>query len=312
MSLLKERFPLWSREDLLQRSPSVLAGMSPEEEERWRYHMVRHMVLAGSSVGGHGMSAGPISVGAMVFHRFFTRHAMNDKGVDLHVFAIACLLLGGKMAEGPKSIKDIIHASYRVRYREKEPAIFREIQTNEDYFKRVRESVLVAERSVLYTLGFDFSVESPLIQFNKEYARPGLMVQRLGLSEKREAEVREGAHAMLQEVMRHGIVLEFTAHTLMLSAVRLCVGLCDCEPQGNQTWDSVASDPDIERACGRLGELFEKVSRADAGTLHGLRVPQPPERAAVGGRPHRAGGPEGADGGGGRRVGSPRQLPHQR
>ena len=40
MSLLKERFPLWSREDLLQRSPSVLAGMSPEEEERWRYHMV--------------------------------------------------------------------------------------------------------------------------------------------------------------------------------------------------------------------------------------------------------------------------------
>ena len=49
----------------------------------------------------------------------------------------------------------------------------------------------------------------------------------------------------------------------MLATVRLCVGLCDCEPQGNQTWDSVASDPDIERACRRLGELFEKVSRLD-------------------------------------------------
>jgi cyclin T len=254
--------------------------MSPEEEERWRYHMVRHMVLAGSSVGGHGMSAGPISVGAIVFHRFFTRHAMNDKGVDLHVFAIACLLLGGKMAEGPKSIKDIIHASYRVRYREKEPAIFREIQANEDYFKRVRESVLVAERSVLYTLGFDFSVESPLIQFNKEYARPGLMARRLGVSMKWESEVREGAYAMLQEVMRHGIVLEFTAHTLMLSAVRLCVGLCDCEPQGNQTWDSVASDPDIERACKRLGELFENVSRA-VGKSGGEGIGEGPKPAAA-------------------------------
>ena len=218
------------------------------------------MVLAGSSVGGHGMSAGPISVGAMVFHRFFTRHAMNDKGVDLHVFAIACLLLGGKMAEGPKSIKDIIHASYRVRYREKEPAIFREIQTNEDYFKRVRESVLIAERSVLYTLGFDFSVESPLIQFNKEYSRLGMLAQRFGLPEKTEEVVREGTYAMLQEVMRHGIVLEFTAQTLMLGAVRLCVGLSDCEPRGNQSWDSLASDPEIERACVRLGELFEKTA----------------------------------------------------
>ena len=247
-------------------------------------------------MGGHGMSAGPISVGAIVFHRFFTRHAMNDKGVDLHVFAIACLLLGGKMAEGPKSIKDIIHASYRVRYREKEPAIFREIQTNEDYFKRVRESVLVAERSVLYTLGFDFSVESPLIQFNKEYARPGLMARRLGVSMKWESEVREGAYAMLQEVMRHGIVLEFTAHTLMLSAVRLCVGLCDCEPQGNQTWDSVASDPDIERACKRLGELFENVSRAvgksGGGTTGG---------AGAGGEA--AGGAGGGGAGGGKGIG---------
>uniref|UniRef100_A0A0D9XC46 Cyclin-like domain-containing protein n=1 Tax=Leersia perrieri TaxID=77586 RepID=A0A0D9XC46_9ORYZ len=95
---------------------------------------------------------------AIVFcHRFFLRqsHAKNDR----RTIATVCMFLAGKVEETPRPLKDVILISYEIIHK-KDPAAVQRIKQKEVY-EQQKELILLGERVVLVTLGFDLNVHHP-------------------------------------------------------------------------------------------------------------------------------------------------------
>jgi len=95
-----------------------------------------------------------IATAIVFFHRFFVRKSFKD--YDYFITAITCLLLGGKVEETPKKLKDVIAAYHQHRFPTEEP-----LAEHTRPFETLREMVLVHERVLLQTLGFDLQLEHP-------------------------------------------------------------------------------------------------------------------------------------------------------
>uniref|UniRef100_A0ACD6A1A9 Uncharacterized protein n=1 Tax=Avena sativa TaxID=4498 RepID=A0ACD6A1A9_AVESA len=95
---------------------------------------------------------------AIVFcHRFFLRqsHAKNDR----QIIATVCMFLAGKVEETPRPLKDVVLISYEIIHK-KDPAAVARIKQKEVY-EQQKELLLIGERLVLVTLGFDMNVHHP-------------------------------------------------------------------------------------------------------------------------------------------------------
>lgn len=66
----------------------------------------------------------------------------------------ACLFLAGKVEESPVRLKDIICVMFHTRYN-------KQIKLDSPDFKKWRDEILLKERVVLQTLGFNFQIEHP-------------------------------------------------------------------------------------------------------------------------------------------------------
>ncbi|TVU12056.1 hypothetical protein EJB05_45679, partial [Eragrostis curvula] len=96
---------------------------------------------------------------AIVFcHRFFLRqsHAKNDR----RTIATVCMFLAGKVEETPRPLKDVILVSYEI-INKKDPDAVQRIKNNKELYEQQKELILLGERVVLVTLGFDFNVHHP-------------------------------------------------------------------------------------------------------------------------------------------------------
>ncbi|GAB2209529.1 hypothetical protein Droror1_Dr00026747 [Drosera rotundifolia] len=109
---------------------------------------------------------------AIIFsHRYYLRqsHSKNDR----RTVATTCMFLAGKVEETPRSLKDVILVSYEL-INEKDPEAVQKIKQKEVY-EQQKELILMAERVVLATLGFNLNVQhlyEPLVE----------TVKRLGTS----------------------------------------------------------------------------------------------------------------------------------
>ncbi|QDZ18846.1 L-type cyclin [Chloropicon primus] len=94
------------------------------------------------------------------FHRFYAEHTFQEQ--DRLQVATACLFLATKVEESPRHLKEIIQQMYVARYR-KHPSTRKKLLTDSVTYEMIKDRILVVERSLLYTIGFDFNVETPYI-----------------------------------------------------------------------------------------------------------------------------------------------------
>ena len=73
--------------------------------------------------------------------------------------SVACLYLAGKVEDCPKSARDVMWACFSTRYRAHPEALRR--FADKAFTEAMRERLFVAERALLYALGFDFNVGHP-------------------------------------------------------------------------------------------------------------------------------------------------------
>ncbi|CAM9516903.1 unnamed protein product [Ascophyllum nodosum] len=96
-----------------------------------------------------------VATALIFFHRFFMRHSFLKH--ERMFIGSACLFVASKVEENPKRVEVVMGKCYTVWHGREPPA------EHEKAFKRLREKILIAERCVLHTLGFQLTVRHPYL-----------------------------------------------------------------------------------------------------------------------------------------------------
>ncbi|KAK6958259.1 hypothetical protein Daesc_001056 [Daldinia eschscholtzii] len=143
-------------QDEVLSSPSILDGLSPQEERLRRAKGVNFIYQAGILLE---LPQTTLYVAGVFFHRFFMRRSMVEEKHGIHHYNIAAtaLFLANKTEENCRKTKDIIIAVAKVA--QKNVKLVVDEQSKE--YWRWRDSILMFEEVMLENLTFDLMIESP-------------------------------------------------------------------------------------------------------------------------------------------------------
>ena len=168
------------------------------------------------------------------------------------------MFLATKVEESPRHLKNIIQEVYITRYRQ-HPSVRKKLLNEPRVYEMIKDRVLVVERSLLYTVGFDFNVDTPY-KFLVE------QIKKLNHSRALEYAVAppDGATGntakMTQELVQYGmnyandslhttLCLQFPAKTVASACTYLACRMCKVRPVGGRDWPEVLHVEPDALAC---------------------------------------------------------------
>ncbi|CAL5051860.1 unnamed protein product [Urochloa decumbens] len=186
---------------------------------------------------------------AIVFcHRFFLRqsHAKNDR----RTVATVCMFLAGKVEETPRPLRDVILISYEIIYK-KDPAAVQRIKQKEVY-EQQKELILLGERVVLVTLGFDLNVHHP-------YKPLVEAIKKFKVAENALAQV---AWNFVNDGLRTSLCLQFKPHQIAAGAIFLAAKFLKVKlpSDGEKVWwqGFDVTPRHLEEISNQILELYEQ------------------------------------------------------
>ena len=170
------------------RFPSVLRdGITPAEERQKRRRTCRFIEECARTLR---LPRIPVATAEVFLHRFYAKHSFSEH--DRFEVAVACILLAAKTEESPKKLTTVIQECHRVKNR---AAASRSkgtsvggggpggtsplsggglspspssgdprdvpLDTKGEEYQRLKERILLLERVILHTIGFELSVDHP-------------------------------------------------------------------------------------------------------------------------------------------------------
>ncbi|KAI8011411.1 Cyclin-T1-5 [Camellia lanceoleosa] len=185
---------------------------------------------------------------AIIFcHRFFLRqsHAKNDR----RTIATVCMFLAGKVEETPRPLKDVILVSYEIIHK-KDPAAVQRIKQKEAY-EQQKELILLGERIVLATLGFDLNVHHP-------YKPLVEAIKKFKVAQNALAQV---AWNFVNDGLRTSLCLQFMPHHIAAGAIFLAAKFLKVKlpSDGEKWWQEFDVTPrQLEEVSNQMLELYEQ------------------------------------------------------
>ncbi|CBN74652.1 Cycline T [Ectocarpus siliculosus] len=137
--------------DQIRNSPSRKDGVSEALENDYRRKTGLFIKAAGKELE---LPVDAVATALVFFHKFFMLHSFQKH--ERFFVGSACLFLAAKVEESSKRVEQVMSKSWKVWNGGRDPPA-----ENEKSFKRLREKILIAERCVLHTLGFQLTVEHP-------------------------------------------------------------------------------------------------------------------------------------------------------
>ncbi|KAK9806105.1 hypothetical protein WJX72_001586 [[Myrmecia] bisecta] len=167
---------LYTTEEI-QNSPSR-PFMTLEKENLTRKQHTKLIKSAGQELK-FSQTAGPVVVGAACtfFHRYFMMKSFAHN--DPLIFAAASLFLACKTEDNPRALQDIYFTMFKLRYGKSHPDIVRKLQANKPFVEELRDTILTAERALMYTLGFEFEYIHPFKYYSEVLAGMGLKEEQM-------------------------------------------------------------------------------------------------------------------------------------
>ncbi|KAL2972208.1 hypothetical protein AAZX31_15G241400 [Glycine max] len=186
---------------------------------------------------------------AIIFcHRFFLRqsHAKNDR----RTIATVCMFLAGKVEETPRPLKDVILISYEIIHK-KDPAAIMRIKQKEVY-EQHKELILLGERVVLATLGFDLNVHHP-------YKPLVEAIKKFKVAQNALAQV---AWNFVNDGLRTSLCLQFKPHHIAAGAIFLAAKFLKVKlpSDGEKVWwqEFDVTPRQLEEVSNQMLELYEQ------------------------------------------------------
>jgi Cyclin, N-terminal domain len=207
-----------------------------------------------------------IATAMVLFHRFYTKHAFQQQ--DRFEVAIACIVLAAKIEESPKKLMLVLEECYQLKLRGASTAANAQFQrkagaaspippqaspippvdTKSEDFVKLKERVLLLERVILHTIGFELSIDHPYKFLGEIVQR--LVMQQQALEYDKDATDKDASAAtdsnksklMMNELIQYSmnfandslhttLCLQFAPHTVATACVYLAGHVASVRPK---------------------------------------------------------------------------------
>ncbi|KAI3467528.1 hypothetical protein Pfo_024191 [Paulownia fortunei] len=257
-----------SRKEIEENSPSRRDGIDLKKETYLRKSYCTFLQDLGMRLKVPQVT---IATAIIFCHRFFLRqsHAKNDR----RTIATVCMFLAGKVEETPRPLKDVILVSYEIIHK-KDAAAVQRIKQKEVY-EQQKELILLGERVVLGTLGFDLNLHHP-------YKPLVEAIKKFKVAQNALAQV---AWNFVNDGLRTSLCLQFKPHHIAAGAIFLAAKFLKVKlpSDGEKVWwqEFDVTPRQLEEVSNQMLELYEQnrvppsqVSEAE-GSAGGSQRPPP-------------------------------------
>ncbi|CBI21689.3 unnamed protein product, partial [Vitis vinifera] len=234
-----------SRKEIEENSPSKRDGIDLKKETYLRKSYCTFLQDLGMRLKVPQVT---IATAIIFCHRFFLRqsHAKNDR----RTIATVCMFLAGKVEETPRPLKDVILVSYEI-INKKDPAAVQRIKQKEVY-EQQKELILLGERVVLATLGFDLNVHHP-------YKPLVEAIKKFKVAQNALAQV---AWNFVNDGLRTSLCLQFKPHHIAAGAIFLAAKFLKVKlpSDGEKVWwqEFDVTPRQLEEVSNQMLELYEQ------------------------------------------------------
>ncbi|KAL6998946.1 hypothetical protein U1Q18_000113 [Sarracenia purpurea var. burkii] len=235
----------FNRKEIEENSPSRLDGIDLKKETYLRKSYCTFLQDLGMRLKVPQVT---IATAIIFCHRFFLRqsHSKNDR----RIIATVCMFLAGKVEETPRPLKDVILVSYEIIHK-KDPAAVQRIKQKEVY-EQQKELVLLGERVVLATLGFDLNVHHP-------YKPLVEAIKKFKVAQNALAQV---AWNFVNDGLRTSLCLQFKPHHIAAGAIFLAAKFLKVKlpSDGEKVWwqEFDVTPRQLEEVSNQMLELYEQ------------------------------------------------------
>ncbi|VAI14623.1 unnamed protein product [Triticum turgidum subsp. durum] len=236
----------FSRKEIEENSPSKRDGIDLKKETYLRKSYCTYLQDLGMRLKVPQVT---IATSIVFCHRFYLRqsHAKNDR----RTIATVCMFLAGKVEETPRPLKDVILVSYELIHK-KDPAAGQKIKQREVY-DRQKELILLGERVVLATLGFDLNVHhpyKPLVETIKKFKITHNALPQI-------------AWNFVNDGLRTSLCLQFKPHHIAAGALFLAGKFLKVKflpDDGEKAWyqEFDVTPRQLEEVSNQMLELYEQ------------------------------------------------------
>ncbi|CAJ2650352.1 unnamed protein product [Trifolium pratense] len=233
-----------SRKEIEENAPSRKDGIDLKKETYLRKSYCTFLQDLGMRLKVPQVT---IATAIIFCHRFFLRqsHAKNDR----RTIATVCMFLAGKVEETPRPLKDVILISYEMIHK-KDPAAAQRIK-QKDVYEQQKELILLAERVVLATLGFDLNVQHP-------YKPLVEAIKKFNVAKNALAQV---AWNFVNDGLRTSLCLQFKPHHIAAGAIFLAAKFLKVKlPSDGEKvwWQEFDVTPRQLEVSNQMLELYEQ------------------------------------------------------
>ncbi|GAB2270283.1 hypothetical protein Dimus_005187 [Dionaea muscipula] len=235
----------FSRKEIEDNSPSRQDGIDLKKETYYRKSYCTFLQDLGMRLKVPQVT---IATAIIFCHRYYLRqsHAKNDR----RTIATACMFLAGKVEETPRPLKDVILVSYEIIHK-KDPEAVQKIKQKEVY-EQQKELILMAERVVLATLGFDLNVQHP-------YKPLVEAIKKFRVAQNALAQV---AWNFVNDGLRTSLCLQFKPHHIAAGAIFLAAKFLKVRlpSDGEKVWwqEFDVTPRQLEEVSNQMLELYEQ------------------------------------------------------
>ncbi|KAL0917055.1 hypothetical protein M5K25_012096 [Dendrobium thyrsiflorum] len=235
----------FSRKEIEENSPSRIDGFDLKKEAYFRKSYCTYLQDLGMRLKVPQVT---IATAIVFCHRFFLRqsHAKNDR----RTIATVCMFLAGKVEETPRPLKDVILVSYEIIHK-KDPSAVQRIKQKEVY-EQQKELILLGERLVLATLGFDLNMYHPY--------KP--LVEAIKKFKVAQSALAQVAWNFVNDGLRTSLCLQFKPHHIAAGAIFLAAKFLKVKlpSDGEKVWwqEFDVTPRQLEDVSNQMLELYEQ------------------------------------------------------
>ncbi|PIA55849.1 hypothetical protein AQUCO_00700281v1 [Aquilegia coerulea] len=242
--------PRWylSRRELEDLSPSRKDGIAFKKETQLRSLYCSFLQDLGMKLKVPQVT---IATAMMFCHRFYLHqsHAKND----WQTIATVSMFLASKVEETPRLLVDVIVVAYEMIHR-RDPAAPQRIK-QKDVYEKQKELVLIAERLLLVTIGFDFNIQHP-------YKPLVAALKKLDISQNDVAKV---AWNFVNDWLRTSLCLQYKPHYIAAGSMYLAAKFCKVKlpSEKEKVWwlEFDVSPQQLEEVIKKMLRLLEENKR---------------------------------------------------